>query len=397
MSTDVDIFISGGGIAGLATAAALADLGHSVLLADPSPPRPDADDPAADLRSTAYLQPARTLFEEAGLWTALAPFATPLQTLRVIDTEGVPPKVRTTRAFEASDLSDAPFGWNIPNWRARSVLTDALENRVDLRFGVGFAGLFLRDSGARIMLTDGTQVRVRLALAADGRSSPMRDALGISVTTQRYGQKALAFSVTHEAPHDNVSTEVYHRGGAFTLVPLPDHDGKPASSVVWMEDGRAALDLMALPATEFNARATERSTGILGQLTRVGGVGSWPVVTQRATQLVRPRAALLAEAAHVMPPIGAQGLNTSLQDVAALKKAMLDHPGDPGAAQVLAAFARARETDIRLRTQAIDLFNRVCRSDRPAVQTLRSAGLKLVHDVTPIRRTVMKAGLGPGR
>ncbi|MEM9851257.1 MAG: FAD-dependent monooxygenase [Pseudomonadota bacterium] len=389
-----DIFISGGGIAGLAAAGALADLGLSVVLADPSPPQDTGASPGADLRSTAYLQPARALFERAGLWDELAPYATPLETLQVIDTTGTPPEVRTTRAFEATDISDAPFGWNIPNWRARAVLTATLGARVDLRLGVGFADILQRDREARITLTDGTRVTARLVLAADGRASPLRNKLGIGVKTTRYGQTALAFCVTHELPHHNVSTEVYNRGGAFTLVPLADVGGTPASAVVWMNDAREALNIASLPDAALNARATERSTGLLGGLTRVGGIGQWPVITQTATGLTAPRVALMAEAAHVMPPIGAQGLNTSLQDVTALVDAVAAHPGDPGAPEVLSAFAKTRSRDIKLRANAIDLFNRVCKSDSPSVQALRSAGLKAVHDIKPLRRAVMTAGLG---
>lgn len=394
MSETTDIFISGGGIAGLSAAAALADLGLSVVLADPAPPRNAAAD---DLRSTAYLQPARTLFERVGLWDELAPHSTPLQTLQVIDTAGQPPQVRTIRAFEATDLSDTPFGWNVPNWRARAVLTDALSKRIDLRLGVGFKDILQRDHDAHVTLTDGRRLRAKLVLAADGRNSPLRAQLGIGVKTQRYGQIALAFCVTHTLAHHEVSTEIYNRGGAFTLVPLADVDGVPASAVVWMNDARDALEIAALPETAFNTRATERSTGILGTLERVGDIGQWPVITQTAHRLTAPRAALMAEAAHVMPPIGAQGLNTSLQDVAALVDAINLHPGDPGAAPVLAAFEKARSRDIKLRAGAIDLFNRVCQSDASGVQALRSAGLKLVHDVTPLRRAVMTAGLGRQR
>ena len=116
-------------------------------------------------------------------------------------------------------------------------------------------------------------------------------------------------------------------------------------------------------------------------------------MTQRAEALTARRLALVAEAAHVLPPIGAQGLNTSLADIAALAGAAAGVE-DPGAAPVLVRYAAARERDIRLRSLAIDLFNRVCRSGTAPVEALRGAGLRLVHDAAPVRRQVMRLGLG---
>jgi 2-octaprenyl-6-methoxyphenol hydroxylase len=394
--TQTDVFISGGGIAGLSAALAFARLGLSVTLADPAPPPQAADEDGSDLRSTAFLQPARALYEEAGLWSDLAPHATPLETLRVIDCTGTPPEIRTERAFRSADLGEAAFGWNLPNWLTRKLLTDRLAATpgVDLRLGTGFRAILTRDREAIVTLTDGTRLRARLAIAADGRASPLREAAGIGTDITRYGQKALAFVVAHDLPHDNVSTELYLSGGAFTLVPLPDHKGQPASAVVWMNDGAEAARLMALDETDFSTAATARACGVLGQLGLVSPRRAWPVVTQRAKALTAQRTAIVAEAAHVLPPIGAQGLNTSLHDIAALIDLARAAPGDLGSPEMLRKFARSREADIRKRARVIDLYNRVCRSDGAPVQALRSLGLKLVHDIAPLRRGVMRAGLG---
>ncbi|MEO0702785.1 MAG: FAD-dependent monooxygenase [Pseudomonadota bacterium] len=398
MTTPVDIFISGGGIAGLVAAAAFGRAGFSVCLADPAPPVDKAEAEGSDLRSTAYLQPARDLLETAGLWDTLAPHATPLDALRVIDTTGWPPEPTATREFRADELGELPFGWNLPNWLTRKVLADhiATLDRVDLRLGVGFKSLLQRETAALITLTDGTRLSAKLAIAADGRASPLREAAGISVTTTRYGQKALAFSVTHPHPHGNISTEIYNAGGAFTLVPLPDHQGGPASAVVWMNDGPRAAELMAMAPPKFEAEMTARSTALLGHLTLASPRRMWPVITQRATRLAAQRVAITAEAAHVLPPIGAQGLNTSLNDIAALLQIATAAPGEIGAGNMLSAYEKNRTRDIKARAAVIDLFNRICRSDTAAIQALRTRGLKAVYDITPVRRAVMQAGLGPG-
>ncbi len=394
--TDTDIFISGGGIAGLTAAAALGQLGFTVVLADPAPPPSEAAEDGSDLRSTAFLQPAKQLLADAELWSALAPHATALETLRVIDCAGDPPEVRTERAFRSSDVGEAAFGWNLPNWLTRKVLAARLADLegIELRLGTGFRALLTREREAIVTLDDGAQVRARLAIAADGHASPLREAAGIDAETTRYGQKALAFVVTHDLPHDNVSSELYLSGGAFTLVPLPDHDGLPASAVVWMNDGAEALRLMALDDAAFSDAATTRACGVLGALRLASPRRLWPVITRRAQRLTAQRVALIAEAAHVLPPIGAQGLNTSLADIATLVELARSDPDALGTQTFLDHFVRARARDIRARTVAIDLYNRVCRSDTPSVQSLRSLGLKLAHDVAPLRHRIMLAGLG---
>jgi 2-octaprenyl-6-methoxyphenol hydroxylase len=392
----IDVFISGGGIAGLAAAAAFGHAGFSVVLADPSPPVDAAEAEGSDLRSTAFLQPARDLFERTGLWDALAPHAMPLDVLRAVDTVGWPPEIRASRDFVASDISDRAFGWNLPNWQTRHVLTTRIAQmtKVELRMGVGFGRMLTREREAIVTLTDGTTLSARLVVAADGRDSPVRDAVDIGVTTTRYGQKALAFNVTHPHPHENVSTELYNAGGAFVLVPLPDLKGGPASAVVWMNDGRRSLDLLAMDEAGFSREATLRSCGVLGELTLASPRRLWPVVTQKANRLTAQRTAIVAEAAHVLPPIGAQGLNTSLHDVVALVDLAAAAPGDLGGTRMLAAYETARQRDIRTRATVIDAFNRICRSDEVPVQALRLAGLKAVHDIAPLRRAVMRAGLG---
>ncbi len=392
----VDIFISGGGIAGLTAGIALARAGFRTVLADPAPPPQAREDSGSDLRSTAFLQPARTLLEEVGLWDKLADAATPLEALCVVDLAGTPPAIQTERTFQSSDLGEAAFGWNLPNWLTRKVLTEAAKetDNLDLRLGTGFARLLTREREALITLSDGSRLSARLAIAADGRASPLREAAGIAVETTRYGQTALAFAVTHTLPHGNVSTEIYHEGGAFVLVPLPDHEGSPASAVVWMQDGPEALRLAALDPEAFGTAATDRAAHVLGPLNLITERRVWPVITQCAEHLTAERVALIAEAAHVMPPIGAQGLNTSLHDVRALLDRAKDTPDALGTRAFLDAFARDRERDIAGRAKVIDVYNRLCRSGAPTAQALRSAGLKMFHDLPALRRSIMRAGMG---
>ena len=168
MSRDAfDILISGGGPAGLIAAAAFAGDGYSVCLVDPAAPVTDGAAANADQRSTAFLQPAKALFEQIGLWDRLSEHGIPLQALRIVDTAGEPPEVRGERAFQSSDVGEQPFGWNFMNWQIRQVLLEHLNKQpnVNLRFGTGFRGVLTRTSGAIVSLTDGTRIDTQLVIA----------------------------------------------------------------------------------------------------------------------------------------------------------------------------------------------------------------------------------------
>ena len=394
MRKTTDILISGGGVAGLTAAAAFGSAGFEVLCIEPTPPVTDATSPGADLRTTAFLTPSIAVLEAAGLWQRLAPQATALQIMRIVDAGGKVQEPRQIKDFDAGEVSDQPFGWNLPNWLLRREMLARLEElpNVTFRTGVSTTALVTRDDEALVTLSDGSQVATRLVVAADGRNSTMRAAAGIGVKTFRYGQKALTFAVTHLVPHQNVSTEIHRSGGPFTLVPLPDVDGKPASAVVWMERGAEAQRLFSLPEAAFEAEINARSCLILGPLKLASKRMVWPMIAQLAHSMAGQRVALMAEAAHVVPPIGAQGLNMSLADLACLLDLAKNQP--LGSAQMLQAYHRRRHGEVTARVLGIDALNRASMAEAPLLRDLRAAGLSLLHGFTPLRRTLMRAGLG---
>ena len=393
---DHDIIVSGGGIAGLTATAAFASAGFDVLCVDPAPPITSRDAQGADLRSTAFLQPARQLLMDVGLWDRLAPHATPLQIMRIIDAGGPEPEARMSKEFDASDISDLPFGWNLPNWLLRREMAAHLENLPNLTYRSGIAAktLFTRTAEARVGLSDGTRVKARLVIAADGRGSGMRTAAGIDVKTTRYGQKALAFAVTHTTPHDSVSTEIHRTGGPFTLVPLPDFEGKPSSAIVWMEEGPKAKALSELDVDAFEVEMNTRSCGVLGVLKLASNRTLWPIISQHADRLSGERIALVAEAAHVLPPIGAQGLNMSLSDLRCLLDLAIARPEGLGDAAMLDAYHKTRIGDIRMRVAGINMLNRTSMLSAPPLRDARAAGLNALYSFAPLRKSIMQMGLG---
>lgn len=393
---ETDILISGGGVAGLTAAAAFGAAGFSVICVDPAPPVTAEAEAGADLRSTAFLHPSLPVLEAAGLWQRLAPHAAALQVMRIVDAGGPAGEPRLVKDFDAAELSDQPFGWNLPNWLLRREMVARLAElpNVDFRPGTATTALLTRESEARITLSDGSTVSARLLIAADGRDSPMRQALGIPVRTRLYGQKAVVFAVSHPQPHQNVSTEIHRSGGPFTLVPLPDRDGQPVSAVVWMETGPEAVRLTALPVGEFEAALNLRACGVLGRLSLTTRRQVWPIINQVAARMAGERTALIAEAAHVVPPIGAQGLNMSLADLRVLLDLAAKAPGDLGSARMLDAYHRARHAEVELRAAGIDLLNRASMLGAPGLRDLRAGALDALYSLAPLRRTMMRAGLG---
>lgn len=399
-----EVLVVGGGLAGLAAAAAFAAEGLATLCIDPAPPPAAESAAGADLRSTALLLPAVRLLERIGLWAALAPHAAPLRTMRILDAGGRPNRVRRTADFAAAELGaelgGSPFGWNVPNWLLRREMAARLASLPGVRLArEGFAGLVPRTDHAMVRLASGGQVRARLVVAADGRDSAVRRALGIPAPRLGYGQKALVFAVSGTEPHGDVSTEIHRTGGPFTLVPLPDRAGRPHAAVVWMEEARLATRLAALPVKDFEAALNDRALGVMGRLALASPRALWPIVAQLALRLDGPRSALVAEAAHVMPPIGAQGLNAGLRDIEALARlagAAARAGRDPGAPDLLARYHRARWPDALLRVGGIDLLNRAAQAGAQPLRDLRGAGLALLHGLPPLRRAAMRLGLGTG-
>lgn len=394
--TNTDILISGGGVAGLTAAAAFGSAGFRVICVDPEPPVTAMEAEGADLRTTAFLQPSIPVLQAAGLWDRLEPFAAPLQVMRIVDAGGETPEPRIVKDFDASDISDLPFGWNLPNWLLRREMVARLAElpNVDFRPGTATARLMTREGEALVTLSDGRRIAARLVVGADGRNSIVRQAAGIPVKTTRYGQKALAFAVSHPIPHRNVSTEIHRSGGPFTLVPLPDRNGLPCSAIVWMEEGPEVARLAALPVAEFEAAMNERSCHILGPLKLISRRSVWPIISQIAERMSGERVALIAEAAHVVPPIGAQGLNMSLADLRELMALCQADPAGIGSTAMLDAYHRKRHLEVQARVTGIDALNRASMMGDPALRNLRATALNALYSIAPVRKTLMRAGLG---
>ena len=338
-------------------------------------------------------QDARLLLDALGVWAKVRPVTAPLVAIRLIDDAG-----HLLRApevlFEAAEIGRAAFGANVPN----TALSLALAAKVEATAGIAWAAerkvarLEPAGDGARVILDDGAQATARLVVAADGRHSPCRSGAGIGTRAWDYPQTAIATSFGHSRPHGGVSTEFHRAAGPCTTVPMPGN----ASSLVWVEAPAIAKRLMGLDDDAFRASLETRLAGLLGTVGEIGPRRAFPLSGLAATELARNRVALIGEAAHVFPPIGAQGLNLGFRDVATIAEVVADaQAGDIGSDAILARYAAARRTDIGTRTAAVDALNRSLLADFLPVQLLRGAGLHLANAAAPVRQWLIRRGLEP--
>lgn len=392
-----DVAVAGCGLGGLTAAAAFGTAGYRVCCFDVRPAGARAEAGTDDRRTTAVFDQAQILLADVGAWDALEPVSAPLRTMRIVSAADSDGGRIVEREFHAADWSKSAFGWCVPNVRLVSELWKRLEAlpNVEIRSGTGFGHAIARSTSALIELTDGARLAAKLLIAADGRNSKVRDSAGIRVRRHGFAQKALAFNVVHEIPHDGTSTEIHAFGGPFTLVPMPDATGRPMSAVVWMARGEECDELAQMPESEFEAAAYERSFGYCGKLELASERRLWPMQSQLADRLAAERIALIAEAAHVVPPIGAQGYNMAAGDVGALVAAVGGGTKEVGSAGHLERYQRIRKGDMALRVGAISALNAISIGANESVRRIRSAGLEALHKFRPASRVLVSAALGP--
>jgi 2-octaprenyl-6-methoxyphenol hydroxylase len=379
-----DVAVIGGGPAGLVSALALAEAGANTLLIAPKA--------GPDHRTTALLASSVTALETLGVWQACRPHAAPLRRLRIVDDTQ-----RLMRApeifFDAAEIELEAFGYNIEN---RHLVT-ALETRVE---ALGLARIMapalelVQGAGYAAIKHSGGEVGVQLVIGADGANSLCRAAAGISTRRRSYPQTALTLNLSHSRSHNDTSTEFHTESGPFTLVPLPGQ----RSSLVCVLDPERAAALAAMDDAELSGEIERRAHSHLGRMSVEPGRGLFPLAVETAATFANKRIVLVGEAAHIVPPIGAQGLNLGLRDAATIAEIVADARRDGrdiGAPDVLSRYERQRRADVTSRAVAVDLLNRSLLTDFVPAHGVRGLSLYLLDRIGPLRRAMMREGVTP--
>jgi 2-octaprenyl-6-methoxyphenol hydroxylase len=381
------IAVVGGGPAGVAAAALLAQEGLRVTLIAP--------EPKPDQRTTALMQPSLRLLNYVGVWPGeFEQHCAALKHLRLIDDTGNMVSAPDI-TFSATELNLDCFGWNVPV----ATLVPALLRRC-IELGVkhvkaSAVSASMDSTSVTITCDNGERVTSVLAIAADGAQSVVRQAAGIDTSDWTYDQAALITSFDHSASHQGVSTEWHKEAGPFTTVPLPGN----RSSLVWLARPQRIAELADMSDAKIATEIQLDSHGALGRISGCAPRHTIPMKGLRANRLAQNRVIVIGEAAHVQPPIGAQGLNLSLRDAGhACDLAVAND--DPGSADVLAAYHTARMGDVVPRQMAVHALNASLLGELlPGAagdlgHIARAGALFATATLQPLRKLMMEQGLG---
>jgi 2-octaprenyl-6-methoxyphenol hydroxylase len=379
------ILVAGSGPAGLIAALGFAEAGFGVTLVGP-----EAN--SADGRTTALMNPALKVLERLGVLAELKPQAAPLKVMRIVD--ATRRLIRSpTVTFRASEIGEEQFGLNLPNKDLIPILANAVSAHRGVEWLKSTVESWRFDADqAHARLADGSEISASLAVAADGRLSPAREAAGIRAFARPYPQSALVLNFGHRSEHGFVSTEFHTETGPFTQVPLPGR----RSSLVWVVKPETALELAALDDATLSERVEQQMQSMLGRVSVEPGRQVYPLSAASPGRFAQNRVALVGEAAHVFPPIGAQGLNLGIRDIDDLIGIASENSADPGSRGSLAVYDTRRRPDIWARSGAVNLLNMSLLSDMLPTQLARSAGLNALGGFAPLRAFFMREGLRPG-
>ncbi|UVF19820.1 ubiquinone biosynthesis hydroxylase [Microvirga terrae] len=395
------IVIAGGGLAGLSLALALKRAlaeGIDVVMCDPALRR----DPHGDKRSYAIAAAARRMLEALGIWAGIADRAQPILDMVITDSRLQDPVRPTFLTFAGEVDGHEPFAHMVTAGDLTATLLEACrDSGVDLR-AEGVRGFAVQGARTDVVLAEGGSLAASLLVAADGARSRLREQAGIGWISWPYRQSGIVATIVHERDHEGRAVEHFLPSGPFAILPLkpePQADGsfRHRSSIVWTERAQNVPALLESHPEDLLIELERRFGLQLGKLAFETRPQAFPLSFGVARSFVAERLALLGDAAHVIHPIAGQGLNLGLHDAAALAEIVTDAMRlgmDPGAADVLDRYERARRADITAMGMMTDGLNRLFSNDALPVRLIRDLGLGLVDRMPGLKRFFIREAAG---
>lgn len=385
-----DVIIAGGGATGLTLALCLRRLSGGLLNVRVLGASPEA--PRTGPRTSALAEGPRHMLEHLGVWEQLAARAQPIWRMEISESAGDARLDQPLLTF-ARHPADAPLAHMVFHRDLEPLLLDAAKEA-----GVVFTADRVRhmSAGASLISVEGdsgTAYSGRLLVAADGARSQTRRLSGLRAYGWGYDRLALVATIAHERGHDGRATQAFHGAGPLAVLPVTGC----RSSIVWTETTAAAQRLLALSTENFALELELRLDGRLGAVSVEEGPVAFPLAFQLAESFVGSRLALIGDAAHRVHPLAGQGLNLGLRDVATLAETILDQARlglDPGSADVLEAYDRARRFDSVATSAAFDLMHRLFGMEGPMLQAAKAIGLRVTDRSTSLKSFFAREAAG---
>ena len=383
-----DIAVIGGGMVGASLALAAAAAGRRIVLIEGVAPDSGAHQ-SFDERTTALGNASRRILEALGVWDSVADQCGVIRAIHVSDAGRF-----AFAHLNAREQGIEAFGFVLPNRVLGAALWQQIRanDRIRVYMPAAAESISTDAAGVTVRLADQvTQLRARLAVAADGAQSAVRRDAGITATEADYGQVAIVANVATDTPHDGTAFERFTPAGPLALVPLRDG----SYTLIWARSAQDAAAALGASAEEFLSQLQQHFGWRVGKFITVGRRAGYPLKLTRADAAVAQRTVLIGNAAQSLHPVAGQGFNLALRDVAALAE-LVAAAGDPGADALLAAFAQGREEDRRGVTRFTDGLIRMFGDTRAPVRFARGAGLLLFDLLPPAKSALARISLGFG-
>ncbi|WP_332060859.1 UbiH/UbiF family hydroxylase [Bartonella sp. CB74] len=380
-----NITVIGAGPVGMLAALSLAHKGYSVFLIGPLTH-------VDELRTTALMTPAVQMLQKINVWNTLQRHAAALSSIRIVDITSRVVRAPTVN-FCSAEIGEKAFGYNIPNIELNNALADAVTHMPNIIRFFSLAKFFHHQQDhIRITLSSGEVIQTPLVVAADGRHSPTRAAAGIGIKQWNYSQTALVLNFSHEFPHQNTSTEFHTENGPFTQVPLLGH----RSSLVWVVNPSRAKELLSIDSKAIAKIIENQMQSMLGKLILETPIQAWPLSGLISHRFAANQTILVGESAHVLPPIGAQGLNLGFRDVQTLIDVLPKQVLNFNSKEIVTHYNQIRRPDIFIRSTSVHMLNYALLSHLLPVHIMRGIGFGLLHHCSPLRNFFMREGISLG-